>query len=91
MISRFSKGRFITIAFTNHTLMPEALETWPVETLGRVLPRHLEIIYDINHRFLKKVEVHFPGDGAMKKKLSLIDEGKVKRVRHHLQLSAAIR
>ncbi len=81
MISRFSKGRFITIAFTNHTLMPEALETWPVETLGRVLPRHLEIIYDINHRFLKKVEVHFPGDGAMKKKLSLIDEGKVKRVR----------
>ncbi|MEK6197110.1 MAG: glycogen/starch/alpha-glucan phosphorylase [Desulfobacterales bacterium] len=70
-----------TFAFTNHTLMPEALETWPVETLGRVLPRHLEIIYDINHRFLKKVEVHFPGDGAMKKKLSLIDEGKVKRVR----------
>jgi starch phosphorylase len=61
--------------------MPEALETWPVETLGRVLPRHLEIIYDINHRFLEKVKKRFPGNVSMQKKLSLIDEGHVKKIR----------
>jgi len=70
-----------TFGFTNHTLMPEALETWPVETLGRVLPRHLEIIYDINHRFLEKVKKRFPGNVSMQKKLSLIDEGHVKKIR----------
>ncbi|MFC1843799.1 glycogen/starch/alpha-glucan phosphorylase [Thermodesulfobacteriota bacterium] len=70
-----------TFGFTNHTLMPEALETWPVETIGRVLPRHLEIIYEINHQFLQKVDKRFPGNVAIKKKLSLIEEGPVKKVR----------
>ena len=70
-----------TFGFTNHTLMPEALETWPVEILGKVLPRHLEIIYDINHRFLKEVDKRFPGDMAKQNKLSLIDEGDVRKVR----------
>ncbi|MEN8232992.1 MAG: glycogen/starch/alpha-glucan family phosphorylase, partial [Thermodesulfobacteriota bacterium] len=70
-----------TFGFTNHTLMPEALETWSVDTLGRVLPRHLEIIYDINQRFLNKVDKRFPGNVAMQKKLSLIEEGHVRKVR----------
>ncbi len=70
-----------TFGFTNHTLMPEALETWPVDILGRVLPRHLEIIYDINFRFLKGVAKRFPDNMAMQNKLSLIEEGPVKKVR----------
>ena len=70
-----------TFGFTNHTLMPEALETWPVDILGRVLPRHLEIIYDINHRFLLEVQRRFPGNPGMQKKLSLIEEGHVRKVR----------
>ena len=70
-----------TFGFTNHTLMPEALETWPVDVLGRVLPRHLEIIYDINHRFLMEVERKFSGNMEMQRKLSLIEEGPVKKVR----------
>ncbi len=70
-----------TFAFTNHTLMPEALETWSVDIIGRVLPRHLEIIYDINQRFLHKVDKLFPGNAAKQKKLSLIEEGHVRKVR----------
>jgi len=70
-----------TFGFTNHTLMPEALETWPVEMLGRVLPRHLEIIYEINRRFLEEVEGRYPGDTDRLRRMSLIEEGPVKKVR----------
>ncbi len=67
-------------AFTNHTLMPEALEKWPVDLLQSVLPRHLQIIFEINHRFLEEVESRFPGDVAMKSRMSLIDESLPRQV-----------
>ncbi|MEW6221196.1 MAG: glycogen/starch/alpha-glucan phosphorylase [Thermodesulfobacteriota bacterium] len=70
-----------TFAYTNHTLMPEALETWPVELLGRILPRHLGIIYEINRRFLGEVARAFPGDPERLARMSLILEGPEKRVR----------
>ena len=70
-----------TFAYTNHTLMPEALETWPVPLFERVLPRHLQIIYEINHRFLKDVMHHYPGDPALWQRMSLIDDSQGKRVR----------
>jgi len=63
------------VAYTNHTLMPEALETWPVRMFEALLPRHLEIIYEINHRFLEALQQRFPGDGALAARVSLIDEG----------------
>jgi starch phosphorylase len=63
-----------TFSFTNHTLLPEALERWPVPLLGSLLPRHLEIIYEINARFLKEVRERFPGDEARVARMSLIDE-----------------
>lgn len=68
-------------AYTNHTLMPEALETWSLEMFGRVLPRHLEIIYEINHRFLHDVNHRFPGDTELLRRVSLIDEDHGRRVR----------
>jgi glycogen phosphorylase len=61
-------------AYTNHTLLPEALEKWPVALFGQVLPRHLEIVYEINRRFLDEVRSRFPGDDAKLQRLSLIDE-----------------
>jgi starch phosphorylase len=61
--------------------MPEALETWPVGLFERVLPRHLQIIYEINYRFLKDVMHHYPGDPALWQRMSLIDENKGKRIR----------
>jgi len=67
--------------YTNHTLMPEALETWPVSVLKAVLPRHLQIIYDINSRFLDEVAQRFPGEGDRIRRMSLIQEGDVKQVR----------
>jgi len=70
-----------TLAYTNHTLLPEALERWPVELFERLLPRHLQIIYEINHRFLRQVHVHWPGDEEKKRRMSLIDEGPPKQVR----------
>ncbi|MBU0675415.1 MAG: glycogen/starch/alpha-glucan phosphorylase [Proteobacteria bacterium] len=70
-----------TFAYTNHTLMPEALETWSVTMLGKILPRHLEIIYEINFRFLQDVAARFPGDEEMLRRMSIIQEGDVKRVR----------
>jgi glycogen phosphorylase len=63
-----------TFAYTNHTLMPEALECWPLGLFGRVLPRHLQIIYEINARFLDVVRVRFYGDEERLARLSLIDE-----------------
>ena len=70
-----------TFAYTNHTLLPEALEKWPARMIEKILPRHLEIIYEINHRFMKEVDKQWPGDNAMKAKLSIIEEGNEKMVR----------
>lgn len=68
--------------YTNHTLLPEALEKWSVSLFERVLPRHLQIIYEINRRFLaEEVEAKWPGDDAMKGRLSLIEEGETKMIR----------
>jgi starch phosphorylase len=67
--------------YTNHTLLPEALETWPVRMLQEMLPRHLEIIYEINRRFLGEVELRWPGDDARKRRLSLISEDEPRSVR----------
>ncbi|MGN1392824.1 MAG: glycogen/starch/alpha-glucan phosphorylase [Succinivibrionaceae bacterium] len=69
-------------SYTNHTLLPEALEKWPVYLFERVLPRHLEIIYEINRRFLEnECEKAFPGNDFIKSKLSLIEEGDCRKVR----------
>jgi len=70
-----------TFAYTNHTLMPEALESWSVELLGRLLPRHLEIIFEINRRFLDQVTVRYPGDLDKLRRMSIIEEEPVKKVR----------
>lgn len=68
-------------SYTNHTLMHEALETWPVEMLGRILPRHLQIIYDINARFLATVTQTHGNDVELMRRLSLVDEAGERRVR----------
>lgn len=68
-------------SYTNHTLMPEALETWAIDKFERVLPRHLQIIYDINHQFMEQVNQHFPGDADLLRRVSIIDEGSGRRVR----------
>ena len=70
-----------TLAYTNHTLLPEALEKWPVEWFSTVAPRHLEIIYEINRRFLDDVRKKFPGDEDLVARVSLIEEGAVRKVR----------
>ena len=70
-----------TLAYTNHTLMPEALETWPVSLFEIMVPRLLEIIYEINRRFLDDVRSRFPGDNGRLARVSLIAEGPEKRVR----------
>jgi starch phosphorylase len=70
-----------TFAYTNHTLMPEALETWPVALFDRVLPRHLQIIFEINHRFMRDVMHHYPGDTDLLRRMSIIDDSPNKRIR----------
>ena len=69
------------LAYTNHTVLPEALERWPVWLFGRVLPRHLQIVYEINRRFLDEVRARFPGDEERARRMSLIEEGPEQRVR----------
>ena len=70
-----------TMAYTNHTLLPEALETWSVDLLSRLLPRPLEIIYEINSRFLSQVAQKWPGDSDRLRRLSIIQEGEQRCVR----------
>jgi starch phosphorylase len=70
-----------TFAYTNHTLLAEALERWPISLFGRLLPRHLEIIYTINHEFLMEVRQRYPSDAGKLMRMSLIEEGEEKQVR----------
>lgn len=70
-----------TLAYTNHTLLPEALEKWPVSWFEQILPRQLEIIYEINRRLLADVRARFPNDDARLARMSLIEEGTPKQVR----------
>ena len=88
-----------SIAYTNHTLLPEALEKWDLKLFKDLLPRHLEIIYEINSRFLQTVRLKYPGDDEMLGKLSIIDESGNKSVRmahlatvgsHHVNGVAAL-
>jgi starch phosphorylase len=88
-----------SISYTNHTLLPEALETWPLPLIAYELPRHLEIIYEINRRFLDEVRRRFPGDEPRAARMSLIGEGGDKHVRmahlatvasHHVNGVAAL-
>lgn len=68
-------------AYTNHTLLPEALETWPVELFGRILPRHLEIVFQINHEFLQEVRHKHPGDVELLRRVSIVGEEGEQRIR----------
>ena len=70
-----------TFAYTNHTLLPEALEKWSVDLFGALLPRHLEIVYEINRRFLDEVREKYPGDEARIARMSLIDESSPRSIR----------
>ncbi len=70
-----------TFAYTNHTLLPEALEKWPVELFGRLLPRHLEIINNINQNFLNEVILRYPRDTGRTSRMSIFEEGPVKKIR----------
>ncbi len=70
-----------TFAYTNHTVLPEALEKWPVDLFARVLPRHLQIVYRINHDFMDEVAQRFPGDVDRLRRMSIIEEGQDKKIR----------
>jgi starch phosphorylase len=70
-----------TLGYTNHTLLPEALEKWPISLMERVLPRHMEIIFGINHQFLRTVARSWPGDMERQRRMSIIEEGPEKHVR----------
>jgi starch phosphorylase len=81
-----------TFAYTNHTLMPEALETWPVPLFEALLPRHLRIIYEINAGLLREVARRHPDDGGILRRVSLVDEGGERRIRMaHLAVVGARR
>ncbi len=79
-----------SVAYTNHTLLPEALEKWDLNLFGSLLPRHLELIYEINRRFLQQVRLRYPGNEAIQRKLSIIDEegGKAIRMAHLATIGA---
>ena len=88
-----------SVAYTNHTLLPEALEKWDLHLFNDLLPRHLEIIYEINWRFLQQLRLRYPGDDKILRKLSIIDEEGSKSVRmahlatigaHHINGVAAL-
>ncbi len=88
-----------SLSYTNHTLLPEALEKWGVDLFGSLLPRHLELIYEINRRFLQQVRIRYPGDEGVLARMSLIDEQGGKAVRmanlatvgsHHVNGVAAL-
>ncbi|WP_067699921.1 glycogen phosphorylase [Erwinia sp. ErVv1] len=68
-------------SYTNHTLMQEALETWPVDMIGKILPRHLQIIFDINDYFLKTIQEHYPDDWDLQARISIIDENNGRKIR----------
>src|SRR6266404_1802266 len=70
-----------TLGYTNHTLLPEALERWPVSLLERVLPRHMEIIFGVNYQFLRQVSKRWPLDAERQRRMSIIEEGPEKQVR----------
>src|SRR5215469_15546724 len=70
-----------TLGYTNHTLLPEALEKWPISLMEHVLPRHMEIIFGINHQFLRTLSRSFPGDMDRQRRMSIIEEGPEKHVR----------
>src|SRR6202040_1576210 len=70
-----------TLAYTNHTLLPEALEKWPAAWFQVLLPRQLEIIYEINRRLLDEVRVRFPGDEGRVQRVSLVEEGSQRKIR----------
>jgi starch phosphorylase len=70
-----------TFSYTNHTLMPEALETWPVAMFEIILPRHMQIIYEINQQFLNKIRHQYPGDNDILRRMSIIDEEGGRRIR----------
>lgn len=70
-----------TFAYTNHTVMPEALECWPVPMFEKLLPRHMQLVYEINDRFLKELATEYPGEPDRLRRMSIIEEGNPKRVR----------
>ncbi|HLO24492.1 MAG TPA: glycogen/starch/alpha-glucan family phosphorylase, partial [Geobacteraceae bacterium] len=70
-----------TFAYTNHTILPEALEQWPVWFFEQILPRHLQIIYEINERFLEDVQKRFPGDAGRMKRMSIVEENRERTIK----------
>lgn len=70
-----------TFSYTNHTVLPEALEKWSVGLIGKLLPRHLELIYLINHFYIERLRQRYPGDNLKISRMSLVEEGDDKKIR----------